>query len=147
MSVTYRAAAQFCAWLTEKTGTTYRLPTDAEWSLAAQGGVGLDGVTGDLLDAVAWYRANSAGSTHPVAARRADGLGLFDLLGNVAEWVAGAEGPLVRGGSYRDLPPDVGPNARARQAPAWNARDPQIPKSPWWLSDGPFVGFRIVREP
>jgi len=34
-----------------------------------------------------------------------------------------------------------------KQDASWNERDPQIPKSRWWLSDGPFVGFRIVREP
>jgi hypothetical protein len=54
---------------------------------------------------------------------------------------------VVRGGSWRDAAGQVGPTARARQQEAWNERDPQIPKSSWWLSDGPFVGFRIVREP
>ena len=37
--------------------------------------------------------------------------------------------------------------ARAVQDDSWNLRDPQFPKSRWWLSDGPFVGFRLVREP
>jgi hypothetical protein len=35
---------------------------------------------------------------------------------------------------------------RAVQDDSWNERDPQLPKSRWWLSDGPFVGFRLVRE-
>src|SRR5438094_730819 len=52
-----------------------------------------------------------------------------------------------RGGSWVDRPEHVGPNARARQTPAWNETDPQFPKSRWWLADAPFVGFRIVREP
>ena len=47
----------------------------------------------------------------------------------------------------RDLAAAVGPDARAEQARSWNERDPQIPQSRWWLSDAPFVGVRIVRDP
>ena len=54
---------------------------------------------------------------------------------------------MTRGGSFRDAAERVGPAARAVQDDSWNERDPQLPKSRWWLSDGPFVGFRIVREP
>ena len=53
----------------------------------------------------------------------------------------------LRGGSFRDSAAVVGPHARAVQGSSWNERDPQIPQSRWWLSDAPFVGFRIVREP
>ena len=52
---------------------------------------------------------------------------------------------VTRGGAYRDT--IVRPDVRARQTSRWNETDPQIPKSRWWLSDGPFVGFRLVREP
>jgi hypothetical protein len=55
--------------------------------------------------------------------------------------------PVTRGGSFRDAPQTVGPSARAVQDDSWNERDPQIPQSRWWMSDAPFVGFRIVREP
>ena len=62
-----------------------------------------------------------------------------------AEWVMPADSARVTlGGSYRD--PPLLPVVRARQTRDWNRTDPQIPKSRWWLSDGPFVGFRIVRE-
>jgi len=58
------------------------------------------------------------------------------------------DGPRVtRGGSFRDGADRVGPDARATQDYTWNERDPQYPKSRWWLSDAPFVGFRVVREP
>ena len=85
--------------------------------------------------------------THAVATKAPDGLGLFDLFGNAAEWVVTRDGQLAtRGGSFRDGPEGIGPAARAVQDEYWNERDPQLPKSRWWLSDGPFVGFRLVRE-
>jgi formylglycine-generating enzyme required for sulfatase activity len=131
-----------------KTGRRYRLPTEAEWARAAELAVGTGPLTASRRDALAWHRGNATAKTHRVASKRADALGLHDLFGNVAEWVTTADGALVaRGGSYLDSPDRVGPQARAVQDDAWNERDPQIPKSRWWLSDGPFVGFRIVREP
>ena len=51
---------------------------------------------------------------------------------------------MTRGGSFRDPLERTGPAARAEQDSSWNERDPQLPKSNWWLSDGPFVGFRVV---
>jgi hypothetical protein len=82
-----------------------------------------------------------------VGAKAADGLDLGDLFGNAAEWVTTSDGQLVtRGGSFRDAAEAMGPAARAPQVEAWNERDPQLPKSRWWLSDAPFVSFRVVRE-
>ncbi len=142
MSVTQASAIAFCEWLSAKTGKTYRLPTDAEWNRAAE--LGDRGHITSLAD-IAWLQTNSGGQVHPVAKKPADGLGLFDLFGNVAEWVTMADGTLVtRGGSYRDPIKAIGPGARAVQDSTWNQRDPQLPKSRWWLSDGPFVGFRVV---
>jgi formylglycine-generating enzyme required for sulfatase activity len=144
ISVTRQAAEAFCAWLSAKTGKAYRLPTEAEWvraaTLAAGGG-------GAPRDAVTWHRDNAKGTTHPVGTRQPDLLGLSDLFGNAAEWVVPADGKRVtRGGSFRDAPEDTGPRARAEQDSSWNERDPQLPKSRWWLSDGPFVGFRVVSD-
>ena len=141
MSVTQASAIAFCRWLSIKTGRTYRLPTDAEWMTAASRAIIGAGSTDDL----SWHQGNSGDQVHPVAKKRADGLGLFDLFGNVAEWVTTADGALVtRGGSFRDPLKGIGPEARAVQDPSWNQRDPQLPKSRWWLSDGPFVGFRVL---
>jgi formylglycine-generating enzyme required for sulfatase activity len=143
MSVTQASAIAFCQWLSAKTGRTYRLPTDAEWSRAAS--YAAHGAEARRLTDVAWYEANSDGRVHAVARRPADARGLFDLFGNVAEWVTMPDGSLVtRGGSYRDPVKSIGPEARAVQDATWNQRDPQLPKSKWWLSDGPFVGFRVV---
>jgi formylglycine-generating enzyme required for sulfatase activity len=142
ISVAREAAEAFCAWLSAQTGKKYRLPTEAEWAHAARLARGAA-----PIDSLAWHAGNSNGRTHRAASRAADALGLYDLFGNAAEWVTTSDGQRVtRGGSFRDAPSAVGPNARAVQNDDWNERDPQIPKSRWWLSDGPFVGFRIVRE-
>jgi formylglycine-generating enzyme required for sulfatase activity len=146
IGMTHHAAEAYCAWLSAKTGRPYRLPTDAEWTLAVQAGLGADTAsTPERKDALAWHAGNAGNKSHPVASKQPDGLGVHDLLGNAAEWVTGADGrPIVRGGSWADGPALVSPNARARQTPAWNETDPQFPKSRWWLTDAPFVGFRIV---
>ncbi len=147
ISVTRQAAESYTKWLSQKTGRVYRLPTDVEWSYLASQARQTDRLTTERLEALAWHRENGSSRTHPVGAKAPDRLGLFDLFGNAAEWVTTADGALVtRGGSFRDEPEVVAGSARATQDWSWNERDPQLPKSRWWLSDGPFVGFRLVRE-
>ena len=142
ISVAREAAEAFCAWLSTQTGKKYRLPTDAEWSHVAA-----LARSDRAIDSLAWHAGNSGNKAHAAATKGADGLGLYDLFGNAAEWVTTSNGQRVtRGGSFRDASNGVGPQARAVQQEEWDERDPQIPKSRWWLSDGPFVGFRIVRE-
>ena len=143
ISMTGKGAAACAAWLREKTGRPYRLPTEAEW-LAIWDAGGLDAT--ELPDA-AWGRENSGGTTHPVAKRRADTSGLHDMAGNAAEWVRiapDADEFVVLGGSYLDPLAELGPEHRQEPQPAWNASDPQFPKSVWWLADAGFVGFRLV---
>ena len=147
ISIARPAAEAFCAWLSTKTGKTYRLPTEAEWAHAAALAAGSAPLSAERRDALAWHRGNAGAKANPVGKKQADALGLFDLFGNAAEWVTTSSGTLVtRGGSFRDPADRVGPDARAIQDDSWNERDPQLPKSRWWLSDGPFVGFRVVRQ-
>jgi len=69
----------------QKDGYRYRLPTEAEWEYAARAGV-TEALYGEL-DAIAWHRGNSEGHTHPVGRKQPNAWGLYDMLGNVREWV------------------------------------------------------------
>ena len=64
----------------------FRLPTEAEWEYTAKGGQNYEYAGSDNIDEVAWYRENSGRTTHPVAQKKANGYGLYDMSGNVSEW-------------------------------------------------------------
>lgn len=140
ISMSYLNALTFCEWLSARTGRTFRLPTVDEWREAcAQGGA-----SGDL-DNTAWHAGNSGAQTHPVGTRTPCRLGLFDMLGNAAEWATDHDGSgVVLGGSFRDHPEHMTCNLSVAPTYGWNASDPQFPQSRWWLADAPFVGLRIV---
>jgi len=163
MGMTFDAAQAFCVWLSERTGARFRLPTEAEWMHACLAGADGDfscGDPGEPVDAnqtsiaapaclkeIAWFADNADGQTRAVATRAANAFGLHDMHGNVAEWVVtGERRPIAKGGSYRDPAEQLAASARMRQTSAWNASDPQIPKSAWWLADVSWVGFRVVME-
>ncbi|MHC4219443.1 MAG: formylglycine-generating enzyme family protein [Planctomycetota bacterium] len=144
ISMSYHGARSFCIWLSARTGRHYRLPTEREWRYVC----GLGAVDAARVGEHAWFRGNADATTHPVATRQPDALGLHDVYGNASEWCTGAEGePVTIGGTYRDGAEKIGCAARVLPTAAWNARDPQFPKSIWWLADAGFVGFRLVCEP
>lgn len=84
--VSYFDAMRFCSRLSELTGHTFTLPTEAQWEYAAKGGQNTNTITKKNVGDVAWYDANSNDQTHAVASKQANELGLYDMLGNVWEW-------------------------------------------------------------
>jgi formylglycine-generating enzyme required for sulfatase activity len=151
--LSFEDARAYTRWLSQTTGRYHRLPSEMEWTYAAQAGD-----TGDRpedVDSVAWHTGNSNGSTRPVATKKPNDWQLFDMFGNVGEycldvwheaevghpedgspWLAGtAELPYrkVRGDSF--------------QSNIWWGF--YYDRSDWIPPDAPFtnLGFRVVRVP
>lgn len=143
----------FIQKLNAQTGKRYRLPTEAEWEYAARAGSTTAYAFGDdasQLGLYAWFAANSDGKTHPVGEKQANGFGLYDMHGDVWQWVqdcyvanyvgAPADGSAVeqpapclhvlRGGSWNDDPVNLRSAARSWYNPGRRSFD---------------LGFRLAR--
>jgi len=172
--MTQLAAKMYCKWLSAKTGHFYRLPTEAEWEYACRAGTTSAYSFGDdplKLGDYAWIEKNSNEKYHKVGLKKPNPWGLYDMHGNVAEWVLDQYQPnfyaelakekqpvleplarptkvygrVVRGGSWDEDPERARSAAREFSIPEWKIQDPQIPQSIWYFTDAKHVGFRVVR--
>jgi formylglycine-generating enzyme required for sulfatase activity len=150
LSITMHAAMEYARWLSGKAGKRYRLPTEAEWEYACRAGPADPGALAEQ----AWTADNSDDQPHPVAKKKPNAWGLFDMLGNVGEWVLARERAdayttrypdAVRGGSFDDEAKTVTCSTRRLSEKSWSRRDPQRPQSIWWHTNATFVGFRLLR--
>ena len=171
MGMTWHNAMTFCRWLSKKTNRKYHLPTEAEWEYACRGGTtNVFGYGNDpkQLKDFAWYEDNSDYETSEIARKKPNAYGLYDMLGNVCEWVhdfyspeaykkAAGKNPTInprgpktgkvhvaRGGDYNSSAKELRCAARAFEEEGWRSGDPQIPKSKWWLPNMDFIGVRIA---
>ena len=171
MGATWHNAMTFCRWLSKKTGKKYRLPTEAEWEYACRAGT--TNVYGSVNDPkqlkdYAWYEDTADFETSEVRRKKPNVWGLYDMSGNVREWVwdfysptaykeaakktpaVNPKGPktgkihVARGGDYNSSIEELRCADRTFEEKFWRSGDPQFPKSRWWLPEMDFIGFRVA---
>jgi formylglycine-generating enzyme required for sulfatase activity len=155
INVGWRDAQQYVEWLAKMTGKPYRLPSEAEWEYAARAGTTTRFSFGDAaaeLGRYAWYFKNSDRKSQAVGTKAPNAFGLYDMHGNVYEWVADPwhenyENAPSDGSVWRD---NATPNRHVARSGSWffdakNLRSASRVGPPSNLQDGN-VGFRIARD-
>ena len=154
--MTWANCEAFITKLNELTGETFRLPTEAEWEFAARGGnlsKGYQYSGSNDIDEVVWYALNCQNSegyleTHPVASKKANELGLYDMTGNVNEfcqdWYSAtyySESPLVNPQGPTSGTDHVMRGGSGRQASTYSTVAYRYAVS---NEDIPYKGFRLA---
>ena len=151
--VSWVDAQAYARWVSEETGEAYRLPTEAEWEYAARGGRASRGYRyagSHGLSRVGWYWDNSDQRSHPVGQKQPNELGLYDMSGNVWEWVADWYSSYSRGPVTDPRGPSTGTHRVIRGGgwlnPARSCRaarrSNELPGSRSYVT-----GFRLARTP
>lgn len=154
--VSWNDVQDFIRRLNNKTGQRYRLPTEAEWEFAAREGGRKTKWAGTSsmseLKSYAWYTSSSGEKTHPVKTKQPNSLGLYDMSGNVMEWVSDWYGKDYYRNSPRNNP--KGPSSgfyRVFRGGSWYNRSLYV-RVATRLNDTPDkridkYGFRIAQNP
>jgi uncharacterized repeat protein (TIGR02543 family) len=156
--VSWNDIQTFITTLNNMTGKKYRLPTEAEWEFAARGGNSGKNQNykysgSDNIDEVAWYSVNSGSKTHPVGEKAPNELGLYDMSGNVYEWVNDWYGSYSGSAVSNPTGPNTGSHRVGRGGSwyndAWFCRVSFRPNRP---DGGPayraiILGFRLGLSP
>lgn len=152
--VSWNDVQQFIDRLNEKEkGRHYRLPTEAEWEYAARAGTGTAYSFGDdssRLQDYAWYRSNARNKTHPVAGKKPNAWGLYDMHGNVCEWCQDWRGHYPSGNIEDPWGPSDG-SSRVARGGTWSG-DARYCRSADRVGGGPdgrahHLGFRLALSP
>jgi len=130
--------------------TGFRLPTEAEWEFSCRAGstTALYGVFGDI----AWYGANSGGTTRPVATKLPNALGLYDTIGNVWEWTKDWYGPYASGAVTNPTGPATGSKHPQRGGSWYDSYLQGMDRASMRaIGHEPYIyfndGFRVARNP
>lgn len=122
--VSYNDAITFCQQLSSLTGKHFTLPTEAQWEYAARGGHKTPSAPtlfagSDDIEAVGWHKGNSDSTTHTVAQKVSNTLGLYDMTGNVFEWCLDWYGPYTADAVTDPQGPADG-SERVSRGGSWN---------------------------
>ena len=142
---------EFIVALNSQSGDTFRFPTEAEWEYAARsGGREEKYAGGDELDSLAWYGSNSGSHTHEAGTKAPNGLGIYDMSGNVWEWCSDRYASDYYSVSPRDNPQgSTSGTSRVIRGGSWGyygsldcrAADRH---SYWSIEGGSTTGFRLA---
>lgn len=149
VEVSWNGARAYANWLSRKTGKRFRLPTEAEWEYACRsGGKPEKYAGGSDVGRVAWYGGNSGSRTREVGTKSPNGLGLYDMSGNVWEWCQDWKGDYSSGSQKNPTGPARGSN-RVIRGGSWFYKPRYVRCGdrgyghPGYTLD--YVGFRLVR--
>lgn len=149
--VSWNDAMEFCRELSQRTGKTFTLPTEAQWEYACRSGTTTRYYFGDAdsnLRDYAWYRENSDIETHPVGQKIPNAWGLYDMHGNVSEWCLDWYGDYTSGTKRNPIGPFTGDERIRRGGSLYEEADFVRSASRYRYdpsSASYTVGFRVVR--